>query len=177
MDWRDPDDLHRTNGAENDYYASLSPPYSAKNGPLDSVEDLLWIQRHDAGACSYGYATKPADARSERSPRIGLREIFTIDSPIDRVNLRTATAEVIHALTGIPMEKCRSFVEERKKLVGENPGRLAAAARASVRATRRCSRLSLPTHRWLPSRLKAGRRIPAWRAGSKAWFGWAAPRI
>ena len=44
MDWRDADDLHRTNGAENDYYASLSPPYSAKNGPLDSVEDLLWIK-------------------------------------------------------------------------------------------------------------------------------------
>src|SRR5262245_8449948 len=37
MDWRDPDDLHRINGAENDYYAGLSPSYSAKNGPLDSV--------------------------------------------------------------------------------------------------------------------------------------------
>ena len=49
-------------------------------------------------------------------PRIGLRDVFTIDSPIDRVNLRTATAEVIHALTGIPMEKCRTFVEERKRL-------------------------------------------------------------
>jgi len=44
MDWRDADDLHRPNGAENDYYASLSPPYSAKNGPLDSVEYLLWIK-------------------------------------------------------------------------------------------------------------------------------------
>jgi hypothetical protein len=45
-----------------------------------------------------------------------LREIFTVDSPIDRVNLRTASAEVIHALTGIALEKCRGFVEERKKL-------------------------------------------------------------
>jgi hypothetical protein len=47
---------------------------------------------------------------------VGLRDVFTIDSPIDRVNLRTATAEVIHALTGIAMERCRSFVEERKRL-------------------------------------------------------------
>ncbi|HEX9786555.1 MAG TPA: hypothetical protein VGB09_00955, partial [Candidatus Binatia bacterium] len=44
MDWRDPDDLHRANGAENDHYASLSPAYTTKNGPLDSVAELLWIR-------------------------------------------------------------------------------------------------------------------------------------
>src|ERR1043166_4697965 len=44
LDWVDPDDLQRTNGAETDYYQSLSPPYSPKNGPFDSVEDLLWIK-------------------------------------------------------------------------------------------------------------------------------------
>ncbi len=114
MDWRDPDELHRTNGAESEYYGLLSPAYSAKNGPLDSVEDLLWI-RGMTPALYYGSADD-SDARSERSPRVGLREVFTIDSPIERVNLRTATAQVIHAMTGIPMEKCRSFVEERKRL-------------------------------------------------------------
>jgi len=114
MDWRDADDLHRTNGAENDYYASLSPPYSAKNGPLDSVEDLLWI-RGMTPALFFGYddeTSQPANG----SARIALRDIFTVDSPIDRVNLRTASAEVIQALTGIALEKCRVFVEERKKL-------------------------------------------------------------
>jgi len=111
MDWRDPDELHRTNGAESDYYNSLSPAYTAKNGPLDSVEDLLWI-RGMTPALFYGTG---ADG-DPQAPRVGLRDVFTIDSPIDRVNLRTATAEVIHALTGIPMEKCRSFVEERKRL-------------------------------------------------------------
>ena len=114
MDWRDPDELHRTNGAESDYYGSLSPPYSAKNGPLDSVEDLLWI-RGMTPALYYGSADD-SDPRSERAERIGLREVFTIDSPIVRVNLRTATVQVIHAMTGIPIEKCRSFVEERKRL-------------------------------------------------------------
>jgi general secretion pathway protein K len=102
MDWRDPDDLHRSNGAESDYYSSLSKAYTAKNGPLDSVEDLLWI-RGMTPALFYG-AVDDGDARSERAPRVGLRAVFTIDSPIDRVNLRTATAEVIHALTGILME-------------------------------------------------------------------------
>ncbi len=113
MDWRDPDELHRTNGAENVYYASLSPPYTAKNGPLDSVEDLLWIRGMTADLF-FGYGGGK-DAAPTDSPRIAFREIFTVDSPIDRVNLRTASAEVCHALTGIPLEKCRGFVDERKK--------------------------------------------------------------
>ena len=54
--------------------------------------------------------------REENVRTIALREIFTVDSPIDRVNLRTASAEVIHTVAGIPLEKSRGFVEERKKL-------------------------------------------------------------
>jgi general secretion pathway protein K len=113
MDWRDPDDLHRTNGAENDYYATQSPAYTAKNGPLDSVEDLLWI-RGMTSDLFYGYG-EANDTAATDAPRIALRDIFTVDSPIDRVNLRTASAEVIHAIMGIPLEKARGFIEERKK--------------------------------------------------------------
>src|SRR5262249_56592893 len=47
---------------------------------------------------------------------LGLLDILTVDSPIDRVNLRTASADVIHALTGIPLEKSRRFIDERQKL-------------------------------------------------------------
>jgi hypothetical protein len=62
----------------------------------------------------FGYA--PASQSAEQNtPRIALKDIFTVDSPIDRVNLRTASAEVIHAVMGIPLEKCRSFIEERRK--------------------------------------------------------------
>lgn len=114
MDWRDPDDLHRASGAENDYYRSLTPPYTAKNGPFDTVEDLLWV-RGMTPELFYGYGDAQGD-RAENTQRAGLREIFTVDSPIDRVNLRTASADVIHALTGIPLEKSRRFVDERKKL-------------------------------------------------------------
>src|SRR4029077_14453401 len=41
LDWLDPDDEQRELGAEVDYYSGLSPPYGAKNGPLDTVEELL----------------------------------------------------------------------------------------------------------------------------------------
>jgi general secretion pathway protein K len=114
MDWRDPDDLHRTNGAENDYYRSLTPSYTAKNGSFDTVEDLLWVRGMTA-ELFYGYGDAQGK-RGENVERLSLREIFTVDSPIDRVNLRTASAEVIYALTGIPLEKSRHFIYQRQKL-------------------------------------------------------------
>jgi general secretion pathway protein K len=114
MDWRDADDLHRVNGAESDYYMSLTPAYTAKNGPLDSVEDLLWI-RGVTNELFFG-VSDATDPTAQQSGIIALRDIFTVDSPIDRVNLRTASAEVIHALMGISLEKARAFVEERRKL-------------------------------------------------------------
>src|SRR5262245_23000953 len=114
MDWRDPDNLHRLSGAENEYYRSLTPPYTARNGPFDTVEDLLWV-RGVTFELFYGYDGAYGQ-REENVRTIALREIFTVDSPIDRVNLRTASAEVIHTVAGIPLEKSRGFVEERKKL-------------------------------------------------------------
>jgi len=114
LDWIDPDDLHRENGAENDYYLSLPTPYTARNGPFDTVEDLLWVR----GMTSELFFGSPGEGSGSavEDRRIGLAQIFTVDSPIDRVNLRTAPAEVIHALLGIPLDKSRRFVEERTKL-------------------------------------------------------------
>ena len=39
-----------------------------------------------------------------------------MDTRANRINLRTASAEVCHALVGIPMAECQSFVEQRKNL-------------------------------------------------------------
>jgi general secretion pathway protein K len=44
LDWRDADNLHRLNGAEEDYYQSLSKPYSCKDGYFDTVEELLMVK-------------------------------------------------------------------------------------------------------------------------------------
>src|SRR4029453_2759221 len=90
------------------------PPYSAKNGPLDSVEDLLWIKGMTP-ELFFGYSDETRQPANGSAPT-AWREIFTVDSPIDRVNLRTASAEVIHALTGIALEKTRRFLDERQKL-------------------------------------------------------------
>src|SRR5262249_53922552 len=44
LDWLDTDEESRENGAENDYYTSLSPGYACKNGPLDTIEELLKVR-------------------------------------------------------------------------------------------------------------------------------------
>jgi len=44
LDWRDSDDLHRLNGAEDDYYRTLPNPYPCKNAPFDSVDELLLVR-------------------------------------------------------------------------------------------------------------------------------------
>jgi type II secretory pathway component PulK len=44
LDWLDSDDTPRQSGAESDYYGAQQVPYQAKNGPLDSLEELLLVK-------------------------------------------------------------------------------------------------------------------------------------
>ncbi len=43
-DWTDENDMHRLNGAEEDYYQREDPPYSPANGPLNSFDRLSKIR-------------------------------------------------------------------------------------------------------------------------------------
>jgi DNA uptake protein ComE-like DNA-binding protein len=44
LDWMDADDTPREYGAESETYGQLTPPYLPKNGPLDTVEELLLVR-------------------------------------------------------------------------------------------------------------------------------------
>jgi len=44
IDWVDTDTTPRQGGAESDYYGGLSPPYSSKDGPMDSIDEMLLIK-------------------------------------------------------------------------------------------------------------------------------------
>lgn len=44
LDYIDEDDESREFGAEVDYYSGLDPPYAPKNGPLETVEELLLVR-------------------------------------------------------------------------------------------------------------------------------------
>ena len=43
-DWRTPGTTPSANGAKSEYYNTLSPSYDSKNGPYDSVEELLLVK-------------------------------------------------------------------------------------------------------------------------------------
>jgi type II secretory pathway component PulK len=44
LDWLDEDSDPRPNGSELEYYSVLPTPYAPKNGPIDSVEELLLVR-------------------------------------------------------------------------------------------------------------------------------------
>jgi len=44
LDWIDEDEGPRDYGAESDYYSGCDPPYYPKNGPLETIEELLLVR-------------------------------------------------------------------------------------------------------------------------------------
>lgn len=44
LDWLDPDDRQRADGAEAPYYGALDRPYDIKNGPFDSLSELRLVK-------------------------------------------------------------------------------------------------------------------------------------
>lgn len=44
VDWIDPDEEPNAGGAESEYYLTRQPAYQCKNGPLESIEELLLVK-------------------------------------------------------------------------------------------------------------------------------------
>jgi general secretion pathway protein K len=86
QDWRDPNEDHRLHGAESDdYYLKLPVPYRARNGNLDSVNELVQIR-----------GVTPALVKGEDG-RPGLADLVTTKTP-GQVNVNTAGPVVLRAL-------------------------------------------------------------------------------
>src|SRR5208283_2756093 len=97
----------RVEGAETDYYQGLKPSYSAKNGPIDDISELLLI-KGVTPEIYYGSAAtnfQPNYFSQQRSQfgqsanampliTVGLPSLFTPLSD-GKVNINTASAEVL----------------------------------------------------------------------------------
>lgn len=118
LDWRDPNDLYRINGAENDYYLSLKDPYYCKNGNLDSIEELLLI-RGVTPELYYGKKETPK-GEEEAGYRVGLKDIFSIYAPGEQVDINSATPLVMNTVLGIPSEVSQQMVKAREEKAFEN---------------------------------------------------------
>lgn len=92
LDWIDKDNDHKLNGAENDYYQNLSPPYSAKNDFFDSIDELLKVR----GITEEILHGTPEDEVGDGSHRVylGLDKFFTVQNVLS-FNPNTADPAIL----------------------------------------------------------------------------------
>ncbi len=93
IDWIDFNDMdaEEPDGAENSYYMGLENPYACKNGPMDSIEELLLIK----GVTPELYFGDPDQNQ------LPLSEYLTVNGdPNGAVNVNTAPVEVLAAMLG-----------------------------------------------------------------------------
>lgn len=112
-DWLDSNDYPHPGGAESVQYAALTPPYQAKNGRLDTVEELALVKGFSGGAFESirNYVTVYPDSPS---------------APTGPVNINTAPKKVIAALDDrISEELAQRLVEYRSSTPFKNPAELA----------------------------------------------------
>lgn len=125
LDWIDPDDATRINGAESDYYQMLDPPYYAKNKPIDDLSELLLVQGiRDEPSIYWGSSsTNHPSAMLQREDRfgrpiegpvhpVGLADIFTALST-GRINVNTASATVLQMIPFVDPNTAEEIVKLR----------------------------------------------------------------
>lgn len=97
-DWTDLNSLLTPGGAEDDYYQSLDPPYTARNAPeLDSVDELRLIRGFD-----------------ELFAGVNLEAAFTIYDTGGPVNPNLATREALLLLPGLDEALVEEIIAHRE---------------------------------------------------------------
>ena len=131
QDWIDTDDATRPAGAESDYYQGLTPPYYAKDAPMDDIEELQLVKGVTPLMFKGGTAADPnspfqhhklgfgnAPGQAEDYP-FGLRDVFTPFSN-GKVNVNTADENVLSCIPGIDTTSIQNIMTLRDSEGGLN---------------------------------------------------------
>jgi len=133
VDWRDPDNEVTPGGAEADYYMSLQPPYRPRNGPLQTVRELLMVRgvSHELLLGGPDEERDVVNSASDEndSPLLtsdgvldgGWSGILTVDSTDnnlnasgdDRVNVQSADEAALTGVKGITSEIAKAMIAYR----------------------------------------------------------------
>lgn len=98
MDWRDPDDLVRLNGAEDPDYESAGFEYGAKDGPFDTVGELQQVMGMN---WELFLQIEPA---------------ITIHAGRPQPELAFAPIEVLRTIEGMTDEYAQQFIADREQI-------------------------------------------------------------
>jgi len=141
LDWIDIDHNTHLAGAENPFYLHLNPPYYAKNGPVDDIRELLLIKGMTEpifwGAKRMGGRPEARVGKRSIAPNLspipeghmlsaGLFDLFTpFHGAAGRVNVNTASAEVLQIVPGVDSTMASAIVGVRDQEPFHNVGELA----------------------------------------------------
>ena len=126
LDWIDADDASHLSGTESDYYQRLTPPYYAKNAPIDDLSELLLVRgisehpeiywggsaiNHPPAVFQHklGFGHSPGQAPDYP---FGLVDVFTPVST-GRINVNTADANVLRMIPGVDEAIAQNIIKVR----------------------------------------------------------------
>jgi general secretion pathway protein K len=119
LDWVDRDDNAHVNGAESDYYQGLTPPYNAKNGPIDDLSELLLIkgvtENLEIYSSDYANIQRVDRFGNEIPPKDYPAHLVDVFTPIStgRININTASAIVLQSIPGVDEATAEQIIHVR----------------------------------------------------------------
>ena len=131
MDWRDENDLHRMNGAENDYYQSLPEPYECKNGDFDAIEELLLV-RGITPDIFYGGLNRMISVFQDRGSKRGKLSRKSNNVGGSKICINAAPKAMLLSLPQMTEELAQAVMDFRKEADFKSMGELSALLGADV---------------------------------------------
>lgn len=101
-DWIDTDSNFGIGGAENDYYQGLDTPYLCKNGPMESIEELLLVK---------GVTPELYHGTDERP---GLGDLLAVGGSQDKLDINSASPRAFLLIKGLSPETLTELETIRK---------------------------------------------------------------
>ncbi|MDD5482301.1 MAG: type II secretion system protein GspK [Kiritimatiellae bacterium] len=109
MDWVDADELTHLNGAESEYYETLTPPYKSKNAPIDTVDELALVK---------GFNDKPI-AQTTQTVYAAVARFLTTYAEDRTININAVDHDTLMAYLGVDSPMAEEIIFQRSGLDGE----------------------------------------------------------
>jgi len=139
-DWRNP-----SGGTDSSYYLLLPDPYESKNGPLETVEELLWIKGASIKLLfgedtnRNGVLDRNEDTTGDGRLDRGIYNLVTVysreQSRVGLINVNTAPREVLLCLPGLTDSDVAALLAKRaQNTAGSTDTRWVANALSNEKA-------------------------------------------
>jgi general secretion pathway protein K len=118
LDWRDKDNFHRVNGAEDDYYLSLPQPYKCRNGDFTSIDELLLVRGVTPKIFHGGLKDMVSvyqDKEMGTTPVTGTAQVRRYEFDYNRININAASPRMLRSLPRMTEDAVQAIMKYREK--------------------------------------------------------------